>query len=378
MFKIHQIKMLEKKESIEKLVPKLVSTLEILSIDTEPDSMTYRDALMQHVAPFIKNEEKEEDIYTLKLAIAESEGQTLLILAKKLKSINADILDLQPKSLQIEKELDTLHGRFHKEFEEIDNVISIKKNDLKNAGDDFSKLKDDIVKKDKDRIKIFEEKYKDVESKIWESWEQERNQIVQKHEKQKQQFSSLISSQEKTNEELERSSKKVLEYFNITDQVFESGGFLLAANNEAEQANKLRWIAIGLMTVVAIAVLITAYLLKDPSLTDFVSRFIMIFTLMIPAGYAAREASRHRTNSEMYRVAGTEMTSLKTFLDGLNDDQIAAIKETLVGKYFGNFRFVGEKGSSAGVDDLLNLFEKILKRKKKNSKDNQDSKEDSK
>ena len=372
MFKINQIKKLDKKDSIGKYIPKLISCLEILSIDKSEQTQKYLDVLNQHIQPFILNQETETEIKYFPVILSEVEVHSVSILTDKYSALKEKIEEYPTKITELRNILEKLEERFQNEFTNIDSVIDIKKRELES-------LNNTIVEKDKVRIEKFKKDFTEVEKKIWSEWEEEKRLIDAAHKEQISAFQKIKKDEVENSEKIRTAAEKTLQYFGITKEVFETGGFLIAAKNESEQANKLRWLAIALMILIAVSVLAISILVKPKEATDFVFRFLTIFTLMIPAGYAAREASRHRTNSEMYRLAGTEMSTLDQFLSGLDDKDKAGVRKELVAKYFGHFRFVGEKGSSAGVDDLLTMLEKVLKSKNKsdskNNKENFEKKE---
>ena len=356
MYDIGMIKRLVRKESIGKYVPKLISCLEILSLDDSKKTQDFLDAFNQHIQPFILNQETEIEINNFSILLAEAEGHTFSIMAGKYEAIKKEIEIYPPKIIELQNNLEKLEGRFHEEFENIDNVIELKKNDLE-------KLNNAIVEKDKVRINKFKAEFESLEKKIWGEWQEEKQFIENAHKEHIEAFQETRKNDEENSKCLKEAAERTLEYFGITKEVFETGGFLIAAKNESDQANKLRIIAIALMLIVAFSVLVSSFTVAaNPKPQDFIFRFLMVFTLMIPAGYAAREASRHRTNSEMYRLAGTEMSTLDHFLSGLEDKDKAKIRKELVTKYFGHFRFVGEKGSMAGVDDLLKMLDKFNKK----------------
>jgi len=98
------------------------------------------------------------------------------------------------------------------------------------------------------------------------------------------------------------------------------------------------------------------------------SRFLLVFSLMIPAVYASRESSRHRRNSDKYAQMANELKAFEIAIrtEDMNQDIRDRIKEEIFKRYFGNI-FANNSIDKNISEDLID-FGKTLKPKEKEKK----------
>lgn len=337
-------------EEIRKLLESRISILSLIDSDASRSLLS----LCERTLASSKNEDGTLNDNANKIKGLDEAAQSLI--ADYLVKLQQKTIAQAENSENIFKELEEYRERVNKKIEKQYNDIQAL-HDTKKAS--LDKLQSDIVNKDTKRVESISKDLDTIKDKVWKEWEAEKSLINKR-----------IEEIEKQRKVMETNLVKTLNYFSITDDIFKTGGFQTAANNEARQANVFRILSISLMIVVA-ALVGYSILSQGQSLpSDFLYRFILIFTLLMPAGYAAREAGRHRTNSEMYRLAGIEMSTLDTFLGDMSQINKEKIKELLVDRYFGHFRFVGQKPQATNIDDFLAVFEKAV-RKKTNTKSDQ-------
>jgi hypothetical protein len=120
------------------------------------------------------------------------------------------------------------------------------------------------------------------------------------------------------------------------------------STNEKKTADIFRWLSLGLMLLVIAAVAYLTYeTIKTETKTNTnigvvifstLTRFLLIFSLMIPAIYASRESSRHRRNSDKYAQMGNELHAFEIAIgtEDMKPEIKERIKEEIFKRYFGN------------------------------------------
>lgn len=125
---------------------------------------------------------------------------------------------------------------------------------------------------------------------------------------------------------------------NLIGNIGLTGNFKGAASREKLSADRLRMIALacflGMVAVVLGTLFISVEQGFDPWLAIF--RLGAGLTLIVPAAYAARESSRHRTLENRNRRAELELASIDAYLETLPKEKREEIKAELSDRYFGN------------------------------------------
>ena len=117
-----------------------------------------------------------------------------------------------------------------------------------------------------------------------------------------------------------------------------SGHFARTADTDASAANRLRWIALALMTAMIVVGGISFYQSFEHPDVDwkiFLFRLGTVFVIAIPAVYAAQESSKHRRREQQNRKMQIELASIEAYLVDLPEPKRHELKEKLTEKFFG-------------------------------------------
>ena len=164
-----------------------------------------------------------------------------------------------------------------------------------------------------------------------------------------------ISSQSEEGLEILRNKLEAIEADSL------STSFISRAERERKTAEFLRWTSFILLLVVSVFV---GYNIIGPGMPEptwhiLASRFLLVFTLMIPAGYASKEASRHFQRSEYYQQRGLGLQALQTDLAGLKEDEALEYKKHVWNQFFSNIDSGSAAGFAHGTEDLLRFLDKL-------------------
>ncbi|MBY7883440.1 hypothetical protein KW425_06970 [Vibrio fluvialis] len=161
-------------------------------------------------------------------------------------------------------------------------------------------------------------------------------------------------------------------YFSELGIAKEGEVYLDRAQKEERYANKLRNTGISLL-IASIALL--GYLFKDylgfgHELTDeyvrslkalgteiFFLRLFSVLLLTTPAIYLLKESSSHRNKENIYRQRGTQIISLPSYLEGLDDREKAALKHELAKSFFS---FHNGKSDTKNVPDFIRDMKDVV------------------
>lgn len=154
-----------------------------------------------------------------------------------------------------------------------------------------------------------------------------------------------------------------------------TGNYEQVAKRELASARTMRLLAIGFFTLGAFAMVglglyfgITGNGHAD--LWTVLLRSLFGAVLFVPAGYCAREASRHWTSERAHRRIALELASIHPFVAPLPDEKRLAILEQRVTDYFGNKlppEFAISKGGGKGSDhatELVGVINKLVENAK--------------
>lgn len=346
-------------EEFEKIFSTRINILKLIKTE-DAESLL---ALCQKAFEELTFNEQREDEIIQKVRKLDDAAQGIIVVHANV--LLTQIMELQSKSLQGYKTSNQMLDDITKYRESKNAELTKQFDHIKELKQDYEfslkKLRSDNEKENSERDQALRKEFEALKRKISSEWEGEKDRIGDLTKE----LEGGIQRVSEQHSEMQEALNQTLEYFSITESIFKTGGFQVAANNETRQANRYRALSISLMLMVTALI---GYIILSPQLQseplDFVYRFLLIFTLLMPAGYAAREAGRHRTNSEMYRLAGIEMSTIDTFLGEMEKENKDRIKEILVDRYFGHFRFVGQKPYATNVDDMVGIFGKLVSRKK--------------
>ncbi|MEW6313325.1 MAG: hypothetical protein AB1513_04665 [Pseudomonadota bacterium] len=187
-------------------------------------------------------------------------------------------------------------------------------------------------------------------------------------EKRSSDWAGFVAKTQKSSDEFFQFFKKrqdeVNAIFGAIGSASLSGHFARTADQDAEAANLLRWIALGLMAAMIVVGGISFYQSFEHPDVDwkiFMFRFATVFVIAIPAIYAAQESSKHRRREQQNRKLQVELASIDAYLVQLPEAKQQEIKEKLTEKFFGQ-PDPSEKDEPVTRHQLFDLLSDVLKR----------------
>ncbi|WP_291143135.1 hypothetical protein [Flavobacterium sp. UBA7680] len=275
---------------------------------------------------------------------------------------------------ETEKKLEKLSN----DLNEKTNEFNIAKNKLDNAEEvsrRTSKNLEDLVVEAKNRVNTFADKLiKDNNDRIEAKRKQIDNDMITYRKGVEETFNIWVTKFE----DLEKSRVEFLKMYEIGIKYSKDARFDEYSLKEQKTANLFRWLSLGLMILVVLVIgYITYVTLKTEekqnanytfAIFSMLSRFLLVFSLMIPAVYASRESSRHRRNSDKYAQMANELKAFEIAIrtEDMNQDIRDRIKEEIFKRYFGNI-FANNSIDKNISEDLID-FGKTLKPKEKEKK----------
>lgn len=174
--------------------------------------------------------------------------------------------------------------------------------------------------------------------------------------------------------ELEKSRVEFLNMYEVGIKYSKDARFDEYSLKEKKTADMFRWISLGLMILVVFAIAYLTYQttvkIKEQELSvsifSTISRFLLVFSLMIPAVYTSRESSRHRRNSDKYTQMANELRAFEIAIrtENMKENTRDRIKEEIFKRYFGNI-FTNTSVDRNISEDLIDVG-KVLKPEEKN------------
>lgn len=186
--------------------------------------------------------------------------------------------------------------------------------------------------------------------------------------------SELDAMQSRIDEVVSRFSDKqriIDSYFSDLGIAKEGEIYLEQAKKEEQYANKLRNTGIGVLiaSIVLLGFLFKDYLgfgheltdeyvrsLKSLGLEIFFLRLFSVLLLTTPAIYLLKESASHRNKENIYRQRGTQIVSLPSYLEGLDDREKAVLKHDLAKSLF---TFHNGKSDVKNVPDFIRDMKEI-------------------
>lgn len=299
-----------------------------------------------------------------------------------------DIFFTQIKDFE-EKFLVTL-SKTSTEISKLTNELDARKNDFENA---FKTLENSKEKASKSVQKIDEQlkNAMDIVTKWSNSVKQENDaQITAKRKqididisKYKEdvtgKFNDLLkgfeefkANQIKEFEKVDDRRKEFIDMYEIGVKYSKEARFDEYSMKEKKTADMFRWLSLGLMILVV--VFIATLTITGGGTQQWystLSRFLLVFSLMIPAVYASRESSRHRRNSDKYAQMANELKAFEIAIrtEDMKPEIKDRIKEEIFKRYFGNI-FANNNIDKTFSDDI-GIVGRVLKPEPKEKKDNE-------
>lgn len=287
------------------------------------------------------------------------------------KKFESQFLEIISKT---EKKLEKLSN----DLNEKTNEFNIAKNKLHNAEEvsrRTSKNLEDLVVEARNRVNNFaDELTKENNDRIEAKRKQIDNDMINYRKEVEETFNIWITKFE----DLEKSRVEFLKMYEIGIKYSKDARFDEYSLKEQNTANLFRWLSLGLMILVVLVIgYITYVTLKTEekqnvdyafAIFSMLSRFLLVFSLMIPAVYASRESSRHRRNSDKYAQMANELKAFEIAIrtEDMNQDIRDRIKEEIFKRYFGNI-FANNSIDKNISEDLID-FGKTLRPKEKEKK----------
>jgi predicted CopG family antitoxin len=164
---------------------------------------------------------------------------------------------------------------------------------------------------------------------------------------------------------LKEKKKDASDLVQIIGNIGITGNYQNIANQEKTTADRWRNIAlslmIGMVAAIAITIGITTTEGFDWKLALF--RISAALVLAIPATYAAKESTKHRTLENYNRKAELELASLDPFLEKLPEEIRHKVKEGLTDKFFGMSISEQNPDEPVSYSALYDLLKTVITKK---------------
>lgn len=184
-------------------------------------------------------------------------------------------------------------------------------------------------------------KLKELETEFETAQKERSTEFETQKEQIKNEADEKLSSiSEGANETLTDISEKKAEaekIVNLIGNIGLTGNFKGAVAREKGSADRMRGIALACFLAMVGVVLATLFLSVENGFDPWLALFRLgaALSLIVPAAYAARESSRHRTLENRNRRAELELATIDAYLNTLPEDKRTEIKAGLTDKFFG-------------------------------------------
>lgn len=256
------------------------------------------------------------------------------------------ISEISDKTLKAKQDLKKIESEY--------DALSKKLKSSIESNEDTNKKLSNLITDAVDRVNNFSNKIKTENEK---KLRLQFNEITDKVNRQRDEWTKKFDS-------LEDKRKKFENLYEIATTYFRESRFDEYSENESNQANTYRKISIRLMLFVVFFIVgLTIYSAgfdEDAKWYDYITRSLLVFTLMIPAIYTSRESARHRRNADKYTQMANELKAFKITLedDDLDTEIKNKVREEIYKRYFGNLFMDGAKDIGDSMSDFLGKFSK--------------------
>lgn len=171
-------------------------------------------------------------------------------------------------------------------------------------------------------------------------------------------------------EKVDKRRKEFVDMYEIGVKYSKEARFDEYSLKEKKTADSFRWISLSLMIfVVACIVFLTIYSNGQQEWYSILSRFLLVFSLMIPAVYTSRESSRHRRNSDKYAQMANELKAFEIAIrtEDMKPEIKDRVKEEIFKRYFGNI-FANNTVDKTFSEDI-GVIGRVLKPEPKEKKE---------
>jgi hypothetical protein len=165
---------------------------------------------------------------------------------------------------------------------------------------------------------------------------------------------------------LETSRDEAANIVQVVGNIGVTGNYQKIANSESKEANRWRWIAVGMFALGIGTAMATLWKFWDVPFTpenawSAIIRLLYAIAITTPAWYAAKESARHRTNADSARQTELELASLGPFIELMPTEKKEAIREDLIKNYFGKGVTPHDVGDSIQVKDIKDVMIEAIK-----------------
>lgn len=287
-------------------------------------------------------------------ALAESEMEKL---RQQVGAMQSRIDDTQSSASTAAQALEELRKQFEAQKGRLDDLITQRSNQMNES--------------DRQRTVAFKQEIEKRNETVAELLAEVRNEADELKENAGKAFQELYDSEAaKGGEVIEELNGHLGDAKRIAGLIANTGmasHYQQVANRERTAADLFRYIALGFfgVTVGAVIWIVVSIGSEGFRWEMALVRIGVVFSLLAPAWYCARESSRHRAVEHRTRRIELEFTSINPYLDGLPKEKAEAIIEQLAERYFGAHRGSAEDEEvllrEIGLrgDQLLKLFERI-------------------
>lgn len=291
--------------------------------------------------PLLVSKEDVEGVHDSVVRFRRSVGQHLSRLEKRISALGSELTTLEGSAKERADELSSAKGRLdnalqqfttssteaeRKRSSEFADVIAEAK---QQTADTITAAKDEVLASADTMTDELDEKAQRIAST--------GHALVAELEDYRDQASSLVG---------------------VIARTGMAGGYQEIADQEQRQANLWRWIALaGLVGFVGFAIVAMVGALDN---ADFLAKTFVSFTFAVLAGYAGREAEKHRNREDRNRRVQLDLASLEPFMAKLPEERRHAIKIALADRMFGRAdeRPISSDGSQPipSIVDVLRLI----------------------
>ena len=205
------------------------------------------------------------------------------------ENLKNELNNLKQENLALKKEINTFKNNISKQEEKLQNIITTYERDFKRHIDTYDQA---FLNKVNENQTIFE------------------NMLKEK-----------ASSSDKTLEFLNKRKDEVEHLWGIIGQAAISGNSQNYANKAKDLADKMMWVALGIMTLVALILAFTTIvdLINGTfNYLHFIYKIIGSTIFLVPSFYCSNISKRHRDREFQLRDFEVKTAALEPFLENMN------------------------------------------------------------
>lgn len=239
--------------------------------------------------------------------------------AERAEKVETDLQNLEEKSEEQKIQIDSLQSTIDSKLQELENQFGAAQTERASEFD----AQADQIKKDAD-----------------------------------DKLSAISESADKTLDEISGKQSEAERIVNLIGNIGLTGNFKGAVAREKQSADRMRIIALICFIAMVVVVLGTLFVSVENGFDPWLAIFRLgaALSLIVPAAYAARESSRHRTLENQNRRAELELASIDAYLESLPDEKRTEIKAALTDKFFGQTPEDEKSGSDVNTESMTELL----------------------